>query len=308
MVYVVLKSMNPMHRGYANEAISEVSLTSMQKGEQKQKGGVIKLIILHNSEVKILEQPELNPQKVVVITKEKGERYVYDGVAQSVFEPELGDNYGCIATYRKINDPNATLEFIFLNVKEIHENAWLTSHYIENGMITSRLVQQYRKKVGLPPLITPEKVIFNELEPYMHEYFKNYKVEKTKGILDIMRLKLSDPRTRKVYTDYCGEFKNKPYLDPDYFAWKIDKKGKVKYEFIEIECDNHREIDFKKKLMKIHMLGKTTYFLLNDRTRHWHTEIMCKFERESGRKLTNVYYATFSQFKVMGMDAFIKYR
>jgi hypothetical protein len=224
---------------------------------------------------------------------------------------ELDDKYGYIMRYEQMDNPERKDYFVIVPANKGKERGLFVSNYVYYGKPTSKCYEQYLREIGTPVKQTKEQMFLEELHGELWAALPNTWVERVENIDDTMKLKLSDPKVRKVYDTYCGRNKNKPYLKPDFRVVDF-KTGKI--AFLEVERTKHRQADFLKKLMKIRMMGRKTYFVFNgDENATHHLELIALFERQISEligkrfKFTYIYYATVDSLKFLGKDAWEKY-
>jgi hypothetical protein len=156
---------------------------------------------------------------------------------------------------------------------------------------------------------TPENAMKNELEQYL---IANYDGVERPIVDD--RLRLFNGKTFKVkvfkeFMNWYEYFKGEKYsyqtvyIRPDF---RIHHKGKT--FLLELECTNHNEGDFYWKLLRLHALDKKIVFIFNDDTYDYHIELIANFERLTGRRFRYLSYCRYSEFIMLGNNAFINHR
>lgn len=242
-----------------------------------------------------------------IITKRYGHEYKFDcKITQVEKYPDLENQKGFIVRFKRVDDECQKLYFLILILRE---GGIFVSNAIYKGKISSKCIEQYFLQMGRPLEKTKEQLYLDEIKPYLKSAFRDIGFIKTiPHVNDSMRLKLSDKRTKEIYTNYCGEYENLPFLKPDFLLENMRTK---RVSFIEVERTKHRESDFLKKLMKIKLLRRRTYFVFNGEDNYnYHTELIAKFEYDMrtalGKpyKMNMVYYTTVDELKFFGSMAF----
>lgn len=256
-------------------------------------------MFLTNSEITNNIPRQMKFIDIRIITKSNSNIYQVTSCLKEDQDKTIDNRYTYLLDAHRTDDENVRCQFMMVKVDG---GMFITSH-VYNMKITEYGIRAYKKAVGQELGDTRETIFLDDMTSTIEHVFDDCVAYRPTRIDDSMRLKLKDPRTKKEYEAVAGVVSKSQYLKPDFILHEI--YGKRTY-FIEVERTIHKQDDFFKKLMKIHMLRKRVYFLFNGEANfNYHTELIAMFEKRFNRKFDTIQYAKVDDFSFLGRQAFV---